>query len=216
MVDATRVPSSSVATASTPPFSKTAVGASASVFQDGERLSPLPEPSGPRKRIGKRAAVLILALIVIAGAIAIFGSFRKEPSPSLTPQDYRPGPIAPSPTSLESWVFHYAKGIRWSRVGGLQTVIIRISDVDPRWGNWQLNAYRADPLLGYSYDADSGWRNVQGVSEPPVGLPGPPKSMPKNVNHGNWTQITFAMKTTSGLQIKSENQATVGMLGIAR
>ena len=206
--------SSSVAIESSTRFSPTQPDASTSTIKHYERTSPLEEAPGPkRRRFGKRVAALILVLIVILIATAVFVSSRKEPPLSATPQVYRPGPIAPSPISLEAWVFHYAKSIQWRRVGGLQTVIVRISDVEPRWGTWELGAARADPLSGYSYDANTGWKNVQGVPVPPVYLPGPPKDMPREVIHGKWTQIIFAMKTTSvGLEIESKHESTANYL----
>jgi hypothetical protein len=189
---------------------------SAPEVEDDGRASPL-ESSRPGKRVGKRTAALILVLVVALIATVIIVSSRKELPLSTTPPAYKPGPISPSKQSLDAWVFHYAKGIDWKRVGGLQTVFVRISKVDPRWGTWELSARQADPLTGYSYDASNGWKNVHGTPVPPEGFLGPPKDMPANVNHGEWTQISFAMKTNSDdLEIKSKSQTTVNVFGAAR
>lgn len=152
-----------------------------------------PPTSKRTRRHTKRVIVSITMVVLVVAVVPIVLVANRKPAPSTTGVPGVPGLTSAQLISLEHFELHLAASVPWSKVGGLQNIVVGISKENDHWVTWQWNARNADPLTGYARLSVVGWRNINpkftndGAMERPM-------NMSINVYQGKWSYVTITEK----------------------
>lgn len=103
-------------------------------------------------------AILSFLLVVAVGAI-VFATVNKQPRNTADTLGVR-GLTSAQLISLEKFELRAAVKVQWSKVGGLQAIVLGLSKQNYHWATWEWAARNADPLTGYAHLGANGWRNI--------------------------------------------------------